>query len=176
MAKYFDYQHHMNSLLARESLLDKDVMAATDTPVVSMLPDVHVVKIGSRSILEAGRDIVLPVVEMLGKIMKKEKLILGVGGGARSRHVFAVGLDLELPTGVLAQLPWQMPSATPIFSARCWHLTVSSPFHRKYSAICCPCLSIPSPASSSTECPPIRCGSIRRRWGKSRPIEPTLAV
>ena len=104
MAKYSDYQHHMNSLLARESLLDKDVMAATETPVVRMLPDVHVVKIGSRSILEAGRDIVLPVVEMLGKILKKEKLILGVGGGARSRHVFAVGLDLELPTGVLAQL------------------------------------------------------------------------
>ena len=104
MAEDFNYQQHMNSLLARESLLDKDVMAATTTAVVRMLPNVHVVKIGARSILEAGRDIVLPVVRVLGEILQKEKLILGVGGGARARHVFSVGLDLELPTGVLAQL------------------------------------------------------------------------
>ena len=36
--------------------------------------------------------------------MKSEKLILGVGGGTRSRHVFSIGLDLGLPTGVLAQI------------------------------------------------------------------------
>jgi molybdenum storage protein len=100
----FNYQHHMQSLLARESLLDKSVMAATETPVVRMLPDVHVVKIGGRSMLEAGRDVVMPLVDALGELLRDRKLILGVGGGNRTRHVFAVGLDLELPTGVLAQL------------------------------------------------------------------------
>lgn len=97
-------QHHMQSLLARESLLDKDVMAKTDTPVVRMLPNVHVVKIGGRSILEAGADVVQPLVHTLGNALQQHKLILGVGGGARSRHVFSVGLDLGLPTGVLAEL------------------------------------------------------------------------
>lgn len=99
-----DKRHHMQSLLARESLLDKDVMAGTETPVFRMLPHVHVVKIGGSSLLEAGRDVVMPVVDALGEVLKTEKLILGVGAGARSRHVFSIGLDLGLPTGVLAQV------------------------------------------------------------------------
>ncbi len=100
-----DQRHHVQSMLMRESLIDKDVIASTDeAPIVRMLPHVHVVKIGSRSILEAGRDVALPVVKALGRILQTEKLVLAVGGGARSRHVFSVGLDLGLPTGVLAQL------------------------------------------------------------------------
>jgi molybdenum storage protein len=96
----------MNSMLMRESLVDKELLESTErqTPIVRMLPNVHVVKIGSRSILEAGHEIVNPVVEVLGNLLQNEKLILGVGGGARSRHVFSIGLDLGLPTGVLAQL------------------------------------------------------------------------
>lgn len=101
-----DSRHHMNSMLMRESLVDKHLLESTDrqTPIVRMLPDVHVVKIGSRSILEAGHQIVQPVVDVLGTLLQSEKLILGVGGGSRSRHVFSIGLDLGLPTGVLAQL------------------------------------------------------------------------
>ena len=58
-----DSRHHMNSMLMRESLVDKHLLESTDrqTPIVRMLPDVHVVKIGSRSILEAGHQIVQPV-------------------------------------------------------------------------------------------------------------------
>jgi len=99
-----DERPHMESLLARESLLDKQVMAATETPVVRMLPDVHVIKIGGRSVLEAGRDVVMPVVQVLQSLLESHRLILGVGCGARSRHIFSVGLDLGLPTGVLAEL------------------------------------------------------------------------
>lgn len=99
-----DGRQHVLSGLMRESLIDKDIMAATDTPVVRMLPDVHVVKIGGRSLIDAGKGALYPVVETLSGILKKERLILGVGGGTRSRHVFSVGLDLGLPTGVLAQL------------------------------------------------------------------------
>lgn len=101
-----DSRHHMNSMLMRESLVDKYLLEKTEkqTPIVRMLPNVHVVKIGSRSILEAGHEIVQPVVDVLGNLLESEKLILGVGGGSRSRHVFSIGLDLGLPTGVLAQL------------------------------------------------------------------------
>ncbi|MGB4248539.1 MAG: uridine kinase [Pseudohongiellaceae bacterium] len=98
------HSNHIQSLLARESLLDKSVMAKTETPVVRMLPTAHVVKIGGRSIIEAGRDVMMPVVEVLGQALQKHKLVLGVGCGARARHVFSVGLDLGLPTGVLAEL------------------------------------------------------------------------
>ena len=61
-------------------------------------------KIGGRSILDAGRGVVYPLVDVLARMLGEHKLILGTGGGARTRHVFSVGLDLGMPTGVLAQL------------------------------------------------------------------------
>lgn len=99
-----DRRHHVASGLMRESLVDRDVMAATEAPVVRMLPDVHVVKVGGRSVLDQGRAVTYPVVDTLATLLKTERLILGVGGGVRSRHVFSIGLDLGLPTGVLAQV------------------------------------------------------------------------
>ena len=99
-----DQRHHVTSTLMRESLVDKEVMRATESPVVRMLPDVHVVKVGGRSVMDAGRDVVYPVVEALTRALAKHRLILGTGGGLRTRHVFSIGLDLGLPTGVLAQL------------------------------------------------------------------------
>ncbi len=101
-----DWRHHMHSLLMRESLVDKDLMASTEgeTPVVRMLPEACVVKIGGRSVIDRGRKVLYPLVEALSHALKKHKLIIGTGGGARTRHVFSVGLDLGLPTGVLAEL------------------------------------------------------------------------
>lgn len=99
-----DHRHHMSSFLMRESLVDRDVLRSTESPVVRMLPDAHVIKVGGRSILDAGRSVVYPLVETLGKLLGSNKLILGTGGGARTRHVFSIGLDLGMPTGVLAQL------------------------------------------------------------------------
>ena len=91
-------------MLMRESLLDKDVQKSTETPVYRMLPEAHVIKIGGRSVMDAGRAVVYPVVEALAHCLKTKKLIIGTGGGVRSRHVFSIGIDLGLPTGVLAQL------------------------------------------------------------------------
>ena len=99
-----DLRHHVQSRLMRESLVDKNLIKSTETPVVRMLPNAHVVKIGGRSILDAGRNVVYPVVEALVRILANKKLILGVGGGLRTRHVFSIALDLGLPTGVLAEL------------------------------------------------------------------------
>src|SRR5688500_19417423 len=93
-----DSRNHVQSVLMRESLLDKQVMASTESPVVRMLPNVHIVKIGGRSIIDEGKATTYPVVEVLAKLLETEKLVLGVGGGVRSRHVFSIGLDLGLPT------------------------------------------------------------------------------
>ena len=103
-SKTTDGRQHLKSMLMRESLLDKDVQRATETPVFRMLPEAHVIKIGGRSILDVGRAVVYPVVEALAECLSTKKLIIGTGGGARSRHVFSIGIDLGLPTGVLAQL------------------------------------------------------------------------
>jgi molybdenum storage protein len=91
-------------MLMRESLLDKNVMSSTETPVVRMLPFAHVIKIGGRSIIDKGRKATYPLVEALAAALEKFKLVIGLGGGIRSRHVTSIGMDLGLPTGVLAQL------------------------------------------------------------------------
>lgn len=99
-----DARHHLDSMLMRESLLDKAVQRSTEVPVFRMLPDTHVIKIGGRSILDEGRSTTFPVVEALATCLATKKLIIGTGGGARSRHVFAIGIDLGMPVGVLAEL------------------------------------------------------------------------
>jgi molybdenum storage protein len=99
-----DRRPHVRSLLMRESLLDKDVMSSTETPVVRMLPDCHVIKVGGRSILDGGRETTYPLVKAIGAALEHDRLIIGTGGGVRSRHVFSIGIDLGLPTGVLAEL------------------------------------------------------------------------
>jgi molybdenum storage protein len=89
----------------RESLLDKEVMKkGHGTPTFKMLPHVHIVKIGASSFIDKGKDVTYPIVDKIRDILKKETLVISTGGGARSKHLFSVGLDLEMPTGVLAQL------------------------------------------------------------------------
>jgi molybdenum storage protein len=106
MTNTTDKRHHLKSVLMRESLIDKKVQASTEveTPIIRMLPDTHMIKIGSSSIIDQGRELTYPVVEVLGELLETEKLILGVGGGLRSKHVFSIGCDLGLPTGALAQI------------------------------------------------------------------------
>jgi molybdenum storage protein len=99
-----DKRHHVESMLMRESLLDKQVMSSTETPVVPMLPFCHVVKVGGRSIIDNGKKAVYPLIDALVGALTKFKLVIGTGGGVRSRHVTSIGMDLGMPTGVLAQL------------------------------------------------------------------------
>ena len=99
-----DKRHHLGSMLARESLIDKDLQGRTEAPVFRMLPFAQVVKIGGRSIMDRGRSAVYPLCDVLGTALETHRLILGTGGGARTRHVFSIASDLGMPTGVLAQL------------------------------------------------------------------------
>src|SRR5712671_2983795 len=89
-----DRRHHVESFLMRESLLDKQVMSSTETPVVRMLPDCHVIKVGGRSIMDGGRETTYPLVAAIGEVLVNHRLIIGVGGGVRSRHTLSIGIDL----------------------------------------------------------------------------------
>ncbi len=93
------------SALMRQTLLDRDlVRPATNQPVIKLLPWLKVVTIGGRSIIDRGRDAILPVVGELRDALDEHKLLILTGPGIRARHVLGVGLDLGLPTGVLAAL------------------------------------------------------------------------
>ncbi len=95
---------HVPSRLMRESLVDKGLIAGTEAPVRPILPHVGVIKIGGRSIMDRGRTALLPLIDEIVDNQSRHTQILGVGAGVRSRHILSVGLDLGLPTGVLAAL------------------------------------------------------------------------
>ena len=95
---------HVQSRLMRESLVDKNVIARTESHVSAILPDVNVIQIGGRSIMDRGRDALLPLLDEIVANQSQHRMVIGVGAGVRSRHIFSVGLDLGLPTGALAAL------------------------------------------------------------------------
>ncbi|MBK6690913.1 MAG: uridine kinase [Myxococcales bacterium] len=76
---------------------------------VTFMPDVRVCKIGGQSIMDRGREAVFPILDELVAAKDQYKLLLCTGGGTRARHIYAVGSDLELPTGVLAALGGYVP-------------------------------------------------------------------
>src|SRR6478752_2151981 len=88
----------------RESLVDKNVIARTEASVSAILPDVNVIQIGGHSIMDRGRSALLPLLDEVVANQAEHRMIIGVGAGVRSRHIFSVGLDLGLPTGALAAL------------------------------------------------------------------------
>lgn len=98
-------QHHITSRLMCESLMDRDLLRRTDgETVIAMLPYADVLKIGGQSILDRGRDAIMPVIDEIVASIEHHRMIIGVGGGTRSRHVYDLGLQLGLPTGLLARL------------------------------------------------------------------------
>ena len=96
---------HVESLLARQTLLDPDLTRpAADREPIRLLPWLTVVKVGGRSIMDRGADAILPLVEELRRLLPEYKLLILTGAGIRARHIFSVGLDLGLPVGTLQGL------------------------------------------------------------------------
>jgi len=96
---------HIESPLMGESLVSKEFLKRTEAKeYFRMQPEINVIKIGGQSIIDRGRDAVLPVVDVLIKAKEKHKIILMTGGGTRARHVYSIGVDLGMPTGVLSKL------------------------------------------------------------------------
>src|SRR5574340_447213 len=100
-----DGRTHIKSGLMRESLVSKVLNEATDGgPVRRMVPDVNFIAIGGQSIMDRGAEAVLPLIDTIVTLRKSHKLVIGVGGGARVRHTYAIGIDLGLPIGGLARV------------------------------------------------------------------------
>lgn len=98
-------RRHLQSPLMRESLLDRKVISSTQTDTeLSILPDVNVIALGGQSILDRGKQALVPVLDQIVAARKKHKIIIGVGGGARVRHTFHICLDLGIPLGGLAMV------------------------------------------------------------------------
>jgi molybdenum storage protein len=96
---------HIESPLMGESLVSKEFLKRTEAvDYFRMHPDINVIKIGGQSIIDRGRKAILPILDVLIEAKEKYKILLMTGGGTRARHVYNIGVDLGMPTGVLSKL------------------------------------------------------------------------
>lgn len=96
---------HIETPLMAESLMDKSLLASTATNAVFRpLPNLNVIKLGGQSIIDRGRAALLPILDEIVPLRRENEILVVTGGGTRSRHAYAIALDLGMPTGVLAKL------------------------------------------------------------------------
>jgi molybdenum storage protein len=95
---------HVKSKLMGESLVSRSFAEGYDVaPQQRLFPDVHVLKIGGQSICDLGKKALPAVVKEIAANKMKHKMFLLTGGGTRSRHIYAIGLELGMPTGVISK-------------------------------------------------------------------------
>jgi molybdenum storage protein len=98
-------RRELESKLKGETLVRKGLARTQEAaPILRLLPELNVVKIGGHGLVDYGRDVVLPLVEELGELSREHQILVVTGGGVRVRHVLDIGIDLGMPTGVLAEL------------------------------------------------------------------------
>jgi molybdenum storage protein len=96
---------HIETPLMAESLMDKSLLESTEGGrVFRPLPELNVIKLGGQSIIDRGRGVVLPLLDEIVAARQSHELLVMTGGGTRSRHAYAIAIDLDMPTGVLAKL------------------------------------------------------------------------
>jgi molybdenum storage protein len=97
--------NELGQSLVTGNLTDPELLARTDdNPVIQILPDANVIKIGGQSLIDRGRAAVFPLIEEIVENLGRHKMIIGTGAGTRARQAYSVGIDLGMPTGVLSVL------------------------------------------------------------------------
>jgi molybdenum storage protein len=95
----------LGAALVSGSLTDEALLSRTESlPVLPILPDANVIKIGGQSLIDRGRAAVFPLLDEIVANLARHTMIVGAGAGARARHAYSVGIDLGMPTGVLSVL------------------------------------------------------------------------
>jgi molybdenum storage protein len=114
---------HIDTPMMGESLVSKEFLKGTETQeYFRMHPEINVLKIGGQSVIDRGKEALFPILDVLIKAKEKHKLILMTGGGTRARHVYSIGVDLGMPTGVLSKLgdkvSWQNAEMVSVLLAK----------------------------------------------------------
>jgi len=96
---------HIKSKLMGESLVGKTFLQGLEYgEPIRILPQVSVMKIGGQSITDMGARSILPITKEIIENAGKHKMIITTGGGTRSRHVYAIAIELGMPTGIISKL------------------------------------------------------------------------
>ena len=95
---------HVKSRLMGESLVSKSFIEELDiAPQQRLFPDVNILKIGGQSICDRGIKVLPNVIKEIVANKVEHKMLITTGGGTRSRHIYTIGLELGMPTGIIAR-------------------------------------------------------------------------
>lgn len=95
---------HIKSKLMGESLVSRSFIdELAIAPQKKLFPDVNILKVGGQSICDRGAKALPAIVEEIAANKNDHKMLITTGGGTRSRHIYTIGLELGMPTGVLAK-------------------------------------------------------------------------
>ena len=95
---------HVKSVLMGESLVSKEFIEQLDiAPQERLYPDIAIMKIGGQSICDRGVKALPPILKEIVRNRQDHKLLITTGGGTRSRHIYTIGLEMGMPTGVIAK-------------------------------------------------------------------------
>jgi len=95
---------HVKSRLMGESLVGKDLAETLKViPQVRLFPDVNVLKIGGQSICDRGDKALPGIIREIVANKNEHMMVIMTGGGTRSRHIYSIGLELGMPTGIIAK-------------------------------------------------------------------------
>jgi molybdenum storage protein len=95
----------LGSRLRGETLVRKhDHRKSAGGEQIRITPELNVIKIGGHAAIDYGKKVMHPLLTEIGELAKKHQILLVTGGGGRVRHIMDVGIDLGMPTGVLAEL------------------------------------------------------------------------
>ena len=95
---------HVKSKLMGESLVSKSFIEELEvSPQQRLFPDVNILKIGGQSICDRGIRAVPTIIKEIVANKEEHKILITTGGGTRSRHIYAIGLELGMPTGIIAK-------------------------------------------------------------------------
>lgn len=95
---------HVKSALMGESLVSKEFIEKLDiAPQERLYPDVKIMKIGGQSICDRGVKALPEILKEIVKNREDHKILITTGGGTRSRHIYTIGLEMGMPTGVIAK-------------------------------------------------------------------------
>jgi molybdenum storage protein len=96
---------HIDTPLMGESLVSKEFLKRTEAKeYFRMQPEINVLKIGGQSLIDRGAKAIFPILDELVRLKDEYKILIMTGGGTRARHVYSIGVDLGMPTGVLSKL------------------------------------------------------------------------
>jgi molybdenum storage protein len=95
---------HVESRLMGESLVSKAFLEQLEiAPQERLYPDVAILKIGGQSICDRGIKALPAILKEIVANREKNKMLITTGGGTRSRHIYTIGLEMGMPTGIIAR-------------------------------------------------------------------------